>query len=61
MLFSGKMIVQVQDGAASQRSNDFHLKLDNCQLNRISFDTSVILATWSEFLAIGLSFLGLIS
>ena len=77
MLFSGKMIAQVQDlhvllqifiwsvkllktttdGAASQRSNEIHLKLDNCQLNRISFDTSVILATWPEFWANGLSFL----
>ena len=79
MVFSGKMIAQVQDvdvlyqifiwsvkllktttdGAASQRSNEIHLKLVNCQLNRISFDTSGILATWPEFWAGGLSFLGL--
>ena len=52
-----KLLKTTTDGAASQRSNEIHLKLDNCQLNRISFDTSVILATWPEFWAIGLSFL----
>ena len=60
MLFSGKMIAQVQDvhvlqqifilsvkllktttdGAVSKMSNEIHLKLDNCQLNKISVDTS---------------------
>ena len=81
MLFSGKMIAQVQDlhvllqlfiwsvkllktttdGAANKKSNENHLKLDNCQLNGISIDTSGLLATWPEFWAIGLSFLGLYS
>ena len=32
-----------------------------CQLNGISIDTSGLLATWPEFWAIGLSFLGLYS
>ena len=54
-----KLLKTTTDGAASQRSNEIHLKLDNCQLNRMSFDTSVILATWPEFWASGLSFLGL--
>ena len=56
-----KLLKTTTDGAASRRSNEIHLKLDNCQPNRISFDTSVIFATWPEFWAIGLSFLGLIS
>ena len=45
----------------SKKSSEIHLKLDNCQLNRISVDISNLLATWPEFWAIGLSFLGFIS
>ena len=56
---SVKLLKTTTDGAASQKSNEIHLKLDNCQLNRISVDTSGILATWPEFWAIGLSFVGL--
>ena len=56
-----KLLKATTDGAASQKSNEIHLKLDNCQLNRISVDTSGLLATWPEFWAIGLSFLGLYS
>ena len=44
------------NGAASQKSIEIHLKLDNYQLNRIFFDTSGLSATWPEFWAIGLSF-----
>ena len=47
------------DGAVSQKSNEIHLKLNDCQLNRYFVDTSGLLATWPEFWAIGLSFLGL--
>ena len=54
-----KLLKSTTDGAATKKSNEIHLKLDNCQLNRISFDTSGLLATWPEFWAIGLSFLGL--
>ena len=75
MLFSGKrctciltniylvkkLLKATTDGAASQKSNEIHLKLDNYQFNRISIDTSGLLATWPEFWAIGLSFLGLYS
>ena len=56
-----KLLKATTDGAASQKSNEIHLKLDNCQFNRISIDTSGLLATWPEFWAIGLSFLGLYS
>ena len=49
------------DGAASKKSNENHLELDNYQLNRISVDTSGLLATWPEFWAVGLSFFGLYS
>ena len=49
----------ITDGASSQKSNEIHLELDNCQLNRISIDTSSVLATWPEFWANGLSRLGL--
>ena len=49
------------NGAASTKSNEIHPKLDNCQVNRISVDTSGLLATWTEFWAIGLSFFGLYS
>ena len=56
---SVKLLKTTTDGAASQKSNEIHLKLDNCQLNGISIDTSGLLATWPEFWAIGLSFLGL--
>ena len=49
------------NGAASTESNEIHPKLDNCQVNRISVDTSGLLATWTEFWAIGLSFFGLYS
>ena len=54
-----KLLKTTTDGAASQRSNEIHLKLVNFQLKRISFDTSGILATWPDFWASGLSFLGL--
>ena len=37
------------NGAASTESNEIHPKLDNCQVNRISVDTSGLLATWPEF------------
>ena len=50
-----KLLKTTTDGAAME----IHLKLDNYQLNRISFDTSGTLATWPEFWASGLSFLGL--
>ena len=56
-----KLLKTTTDGAASKKSNEIHLKLDNCQLNGISIDTSGLLATWPEFWAIGLSFLGLYS
>ena len=52
-----KLLKTTTDGTASQKSMEIHLKLDNYQLNRISFDTCG--ATWPEFWAIGLSFLGL--
>ena len=54
-----KLLKTTTDGAASQKSNEIHLKLDNNQLNRISIDTSGLHETWPEFWAIGLSFLGL--
>ena len=54
-----KLLKTTTDGAASQKSMEINLKLDNYQLNRISFDTSGLSATWPEFGAIGLSFLGL--
>ena len=60
-IFSAKLLKTTTDGAASQKSNEIHLKLDNYQFNRISIDTSGLLATWPEFWAIGLSFLGLYS
>ena len=47
------------DGAASKNSNEIHLKLDNCQLHRTLVNTSGLLATWLEFWAISLSFLGI--
>ena len=47
--------------AASQKSNEIHLKLDNNLLNGVSIDTSGLLATWPEFGSIGLSFSGLYS
>ena len=56
-----KLLKTTTDGAASKKSNEIHLKLDNCQFNGISIDTSGLLATWPEFWAIGLSFLGLYS
>ena len=60
-IFSVKLLKSTTDGTATKKSNEIHLKLDNCQLNRISFDTSGLLAIWPEFLAIGQSFLGLYS
>ena len=56
---SVKLLKTTTDGAASKWSNEIHLKLDICQLNRISVDTSGLLATWPEFWAIGQNFLGL--
>ena len=56
-ILSVKLLKTTTDGAASKKSNEIHLKLDNCQLNGISIDTSGLLATWPEFWAIGLSFL----
>ena len=55
-IFSVKLLKFTTDGAASQKLNEIHLKLDICQLYRISIDTSGLLATWPEFWAIGLSF-----
>ena len=55
-----KLLINTTEGAASQKSNEIDLKLDNYQLNRNSFDTSDLSATWPEFWAIGLSFLGLL-
>ena len=52
-ILSVKLLKTTTDGAVSKMSNEIHLKLDNCQL-----DTSCLLATWPEFWAIGLSFLG---
>ena len=60
-ILSAKLLKTTTDGAASQKSNEIHLKLDNNQFNGISIDTSGLLATWPEFWAIGLSFLGLYS
>ena len=60
-ILSVKLLKTTTDGAVSKMSNEIHLKLDNCQFNRISIDTSGLLATWPEFWAIGLSFLGLSS
>ena len=60
-ILSVKLLKTTTDGAATKKSNEIHLKLDNCQLNTISVDTSGLLATWPEFWAIGLSFLGLYS
>ena len=56
---SVKLLKTTTDGAVSQKSNEIHLKLNDCQLNRYFVDTSGLLATWPEFWAIGLSFLGL--
>ena len=58
-IMSVKLLKTTTDGAASQKSNEIHLKLNDCQLNRYFVDTSGLLATWPEFWAIGLSFLGL--
>ena len=44
-ILSVKLLKTTTDGAASKKSNEIHLKLDNCQLNRISVDTSGLLAT----------------
>ena len=52
-----KLLKTTTDGAVSQKSNEIHLKLNDCQLNRYFVDTSGLLATWPEFWAIGLSFL----
>ena len=52
-ILSAKLQKSTTDGAASQKSNEIHLKLDNNQLNGISIDTSGLLATWPEFGAIG--------
>ena len=57
---SVKLLKATTDGAASQKLMEIHRKLDNYQLNRISFDTLGLSATWPEFWAIGLSFLGLL-
>ena len=54
-----KLLKTTTDGTASKKSNEIHLKLDNCQLDRIFVDTSGLHATWPDFWAIGLSFLGL--
>ena len=54
-----KLLINTKEGAASQKSNEIDLKLDNYQLNRNSFDTSGLCATWPEFWAIGMSFSGL--
>ena len=59
-ILSVKLLKNTTDGAASQKSNEIDLKLYNYQPNRISFDTSGLSATWPEFWAIGLSFLGLL-
>ena len=56
---SVKLLKTTKDGAAIQKSNEIHLKLNDCHLNRYFFDTLGLLATWPEFWAIGLSFLGL--
>ena len=58
-IMSERLLNTTIDGASSQKQNEIHLKLDDCQLNRYFFDTSGLLATWPEFWAIGLSFLGL--
>ena len=55
---SEKLLKNTKDGAASKMSNDIHLKLDDCQQNRVAVDISGLLATWPEFWAIGPSFLG---
>ena len=52
-----KLLKTTTDGAVSQKSNEIHLKLDNCQLTGIFVDTSGLLATWPELWAIGLRFL----
>ena len=52
-----KLLINTTEGAASQKSNEIDLKLDNYQLNRNSFNISGLSATWPEFWAIGLSFL----
>ena len=54
---SVKLLKTTTDGAVSQKSNEIHLKLNDCQLNRYFVDTSGLLVTWPEFWAIGLSFL----
>ena len=59
-ILSVKLLKTTTDVAARKKSNENHLKLDNCQLNRISVDTLGLLATWPEFWAIGLSFFGFI-
>ena len=60
-IWSVKLLKTTTDGAASQKSNEIYLKLNNCQLNRYFFYTSGPLATWPEFWAISLSFLGFTS
>ena len=59
-ILSVKLLKTTTDVAARKKSNENHLKLDNCQLNKISVDTLGLLATWPEFRAIGLSFFGFI-
>ena len=59
--FQVELLKTTTDVAARKKSNENHLKLDNCQLNRISVDTLGLLATWTEFWAIGLSFFWLYS
>ena len=39
-ILSVKLLKTTTDGAVSKMSNEIHLKLDNCQLNKISVDTS---------------------
>ena len=58
--FQVKLLKTTTDVAARKKPNENHLKLDNCQLNRISVDTLGLFATWPEFWAIGLSFFGCI-
>ena len=60
-ILSVNLLTTTTDGAVSKMSNEIHLKLDNCQLNGISIVTSGLLATWPEFWAVSLSFLGLYS
>ena len=39
-ILSVKLLKTTTDGAVSKMSNEIHLKLENCQLNKISVDTS---------------------